>query len=105
MNQLKLLIAGLAALSLVSCTAMTGKSAGRNVDDASITTAVKAKLATSHVTSLTRIGVDTDNGVVYLNGIVPTSAEKSEAARVADSVSGVRKVVNNLQIEPSGTSS
>ena len=105
MKQFRLLIAGLAALSLVSCTAMTGKSAGRNVDDASITTAVKTKLATEHVSSLSRIDVDTDNGVVYLNGVVPTSAEKSQAARVADSVGGVRKVVNNLQVQPSGASS
>src|SRR4030095_3143978 len=58
-------------LLLSSCTAMTGKTAGQNVDDATITPSVKAKLATQEAAStLTRVGVNTDRGIVHLDGIV-----------------------------------
>lgn len=87
------------ALAFVGCTAMTGKTAGRNVDDAAITTAVKAKLAKAELSSITRIGVDTDNGIVYLNGVVPDQHTKRRAQEIADSVDGVRRVVNNLQAQ------
>ena len=86
-------------LSVVGCTALTGKTAGQNVDDATITTEVKSKLAADRVSSLTRIDVDTDLGTVYLNGAVENSAAKSRAEDLARQVSGVRKVVNNLQVQ------
>jgi osmotically-inducible protein OsmY len=86
-------------LATVGCTALTGKTAGQNVDDATITTEVKSKLAADRISSLTRIDVDTDLGTVYLNGNVENSAAKTRAADLARQVSGVRTVVNNLQVQ------
>ncbi len=83
--------------SLAACTAMTGESAGRNIDDASITAAVKTKLAAEHATTLTSVDVDTVKGTVYLTGTVPDHASKEQAGNVAYRVSGVTRVVNNLQ--------
>jgi osmotically-inducible protein OsmY len=51
------------------------------------------------VSSLTRIDVDTNGGVVYLNGTVESTFQKDRAADIARQVSGARKVVNNLQIQ------
>jgi len=97
----------LAVLALVfsmgGCQAMTGKTAGRNVDDATITGSVKSKLAADKVSSLTRIDVDTNNGVVSLNGVVESPEQKSRAAQIAEDTKGVTRVVNNLQVQRSRT--
>jgi hyperosmotically inducible protein len=86
-------------LLLSSCTALTGKTASQNVDDATITASVKTKLATQEAASmLTRIGVSTDRGIVHLDGLVPKAEMKQQAADLAQQVGGVRRVVNNLQI-------
>ena len=81
------------------CTAMTGESLGQNVDDTTITTTVKSKLALEKASSLTRVGVDTVKGVVHLTGVVENAAAKNRAEEVVRSVGGVRGVVNNLQIQ------
>jgi hyperosmotically inducible periplasmic protein len=86
---------------LNGCVALTGKTAGRNVDDATITASVKTKLAAERAATLTSVDVDTNQGVVYLNGVVESVAMKQHAAEVAQQVAGVTKVVNNLQIQAS----
>ena len=86
-------------LSAAGCTAMTGETAGQNVDDSTITASVKTKLAADKIGSLTRIDVDTTRQVVSLNGIVDSSEQKARAEQLASQVSGVKKVNNNLQIQ------
>ena len=81
------------------CTSMTGKTAGENVDDASITTQVKTKLAAEKVATLTKVDVDTNKGTVYLTGNVENAAIKARATEIARAVSGVREVVNNLTVQ------
>jgi len=68
------------------------------VDDAAITTAVKAKLAADKIKTLVRVSVDTVEGVVTLTGTVETANEKKHAQDIARGAKGVSKVVNNLQI-------
>jgi hyperosmotically inducible protein len=84
---------------LAACQSSTGKTLGENIDDAGITTAVKAKLAAEKVSTLTRIDVDTNQGVVALNGTVKTVEDKVRAEQIARQVKGVRDVVNNLRIQ------
>jgi hyperosmotically inducible protein len=81
------------------CTSMTGKTAGQNVDDASITASVKTKLAAEKPATLTKVDVDTNKGTVYLTGNVETPAIKERATELARQVSGVREVVNNLKVQ------
>ena len=81
------------------CTSMTGKSAGQNVDDATITASVKTKLAAEKPATLTKVDVDTNKGTVYLTGNVQTVAIKDRATELARQVAGVREVVNNLKIQ------
>jgi hyperosmotically inducible periplasmic protein len=80
----------------------------RSASDTTITTAVKNKLAADPTTSAARINVDTSNGIVTLSGKVPTTAERSEAERIARNTQGVTQVVNNISAEqgaggPGGT--
>jgi osmotically-inducible protein OsmY len=81
---------------MADCMFLTGKTLRENFDDGSVTTSGKAKLAADEATSLTRIGVQTVQGVVHLTGIVETEAMKEHAAEIARQVRGVRSVVNNL---------
>ena len=86
------------ALGLAGCAATTGRTAGRHIDDASISTSVKAKLAKDEsARTLTSVDVDTVNGTVYLSGVVPNQAAKEKAGNLARQVDGAERVVNNLQ--------
>jgi len=82
----------------VGCQTLTGKSAGTNIDDATITASVKAKLVADKPTNLTRVDVDTNHGTVYLNGSVESAEQKVRAEHLAWQASGVKSVVNNLQV-------
>src|ERR1700742_1793603 len=71
------------------------------VKDSAITTKVKAKLAAKHLSTLTRIKVDTDeNGVVWLSGRAPTQDASDLAAMIAKNTEGVNSVHNNIAVEP-----
>lgn len=85
-------------LLLGGCQATTGKTAGENVDDATVTASVKAKLVSDRIANLTRVDVDTNNGTVYLNGTVNSVEEKVQAEQIARGVEGVKDVINNLRI-------
>lgn len=84
---------------VAGCTSATGKGAGTNIDDATVTASVKAKLVGEKASNLTRVDVDTNNGTVYLNGTVESAEQKSKAEQLAWQASGVKTVVNNLQIQ------
>jgi len=84
---------------LNGCQAVTGQTLGENIDDTTITTTVKTKLAAERGSTLTRVSVDTNRGVVQLSGVVASSADRALAERVTRSVGGVKSVVNNLQIQ------
>ncbi len=86
-------------LATAACQSMTGKSAGTNVDDATITASVKSKLVAEKAGNLTRVDVDTNNGTVYLNGTVESPEQKSRAEQLAWQAKGVKSVVNNLQVQ------
>lgn len=81
------------------CQALTGRTVGENIDDAAITASVKTKLVADKATNLTRVDVDTNNKIVYLNGTVESTEQKARAEQLASQVNGVRNVVNNLQVQ------
>jgi osmotically-inducible protein OsmY len=88
----------IAVLLMASCQATTGRSAGRNVDDAALTASVNAALVADKPSNFTRIDVDTTNGVVALNGTVETAEQRARAEQLARRVDGVKRVQNNLQV-------
>lgn len=68
------------------------------IDDATILTAVKTKLTGDPQVNPLNVEVDVQDGVVYLNGRVEQAADKAEAERLAESVDGVVRVENNLEV-------
>ena len=83
---------------MTGCQALTGATLGENIDDGTLTSYVKTKLAEDRLVTLTRVGVETNNGVVYLTGEVETAEQRSHIGSLASQVKGVKRVVNNLQV-------
>ncbi len=86
------------ALGVGACR--TTQSAGRQIDDAGIKIAVKAKLAKDvRFSTLTNIEVNSTNGVVTLAGQVRSEQDRVAAGDLARTIDGVVKVNNELQVE------
>lgn len=86
-------------LMLAGCQAITGDTLGQNIDDTTITTTVKGKLAADKGSSVTRVQVDTNRGVVALTGTVESAADRARAEQITRTVGGVKGVANNLQVQ------
>jgi hyperosmotically inducible protein len=95
-----LLVIGSLAGSVAACDWITGReSAGDYVDDASITTSVKAKIASdAGLGTATQVSVETMQGVVQLSGFVDKADQKTKAERLARDVKGVHGVRNNIVV-------
>jgi hyperosmotically inducible periplasmic protein len=101
-NVLSLMIAGVVgATTVVGCAVTREQSTvGEYVDDASITTQVKAKFADDPTVSAMAISVETLRGTVQLSGFAKTAAERSQAEAIASRVKGVKAVRNNIVLRP-----
>ncbi len=87
---------------VTGCAVTSGKeSAGEYVDDATITTRVKAIYAKDSDVSAMRISVKTMEGKVMLSGTAKSQAEKDKAESVAKGVSGVKSVQNDIVVDSS----
>lgn len=70
----------------------------QNIDDATLTAKVKAKMIADGRVSATRVNVDSLGGVVTLKGEVPTPQEKNAAEEIAKTVEGVKRVSNEITV-------
>jgi hyperosmotically inducible periplasmic protein len=93
------LLAAACAAALVGCAApRPNESAGEALDDAAITSKVKAALVVDPQTKARDIHVTTYRGVVQLSGFVASKAESEDARRIAMETAGVHHVNDELQI-------
>lgn len=69
-----------------------------DLTDAKITTVITTRFLFNSEVGGTDIDVDTDKGVVTLNGTVGSDAEKQLAVKIAKNAEDVRDVVDNLTI-------
>ena len=70
--------------------------AGQAIDDAAITTSVKARYLADDLLKGHEISVETNHGVVMLTGKVQNDAAKEKATDIARAVDGVVSVNNEL---------
>ena len=85
--------------SLAACEAISGReTVGEYVDDATITTKVKAAMFDDSLLKVMQIGVETMQNVVQLSGFVDSEQTKARAGERARSVEGVREVKNDLVV-------
>ena len=99
-NWLRSILVALAlTTSLAACAAISGReTAGEYVDDATITTKVKAALFDDPGVKSMQISVETMQNVVQLSGFVDSAQTKARAGELARSVTGVREVKNDLVV-------
>lgn len=99
-----ILSAALLAVALVTtsgCAVVRDQqTVGSYVDDAAITTRVKARLAKDEHVSALAIGVESLRGTVQLSGFARSAAERATAERLARDVSGVVEVKNDIIVRP-----
>ena len=96
-------LATLTGLTLLStgCAVVRGQeTVGAYVDDAAITTAIKAKFVDDKVVSAASISVETLNGIVQLSGFAKSADEKSQAEQIARASKNVRSVRNDIVVRP-----
>ena len=79
--------------------AEAGMTAGQYIDDATLTTKVKTALLSDSVTSLFKISVTSNKGLVTLNGTVDKASTIEHAIKLAMAVPGVREVKAELSLK------
>ncbi len=91
----------IAAITSTGCAVVRDQqSVGAYVDDATITTRVKARFADDPKVSAMAIQVETLKGTVQLSGFAKSSGERSSAETIAKAVPGVTRVINDIAVRP-----
>jgi hyperosmotically inducible protein len=101
MRQSTLVSATITLFVLLIGVGACGKTIAETIDDATITTRVKAALLNDPDVGALRIVVDTSRGVVTLSGAIKTRAEESKAIQLARRTPGVMDVKSRLQVQGS----
>ena len=98
---LAIAVSAVALLTASGCAVTRGQeTVGAYVDDAAITTAVKAKMVENKQVDAAAIKVETLNGTVMLSGFAKNSLEKSTAENIARDTKGVKSVRNEIAVRP-----
>lgn len=94
-------IAAAALLSTAGCAVTRGQeTVGAYIDDAAITSNVKARFVESKDVSAAAISVETLNGTVMLSGFAKDFTEKVKAGEIARGINGVKLVKNEIAVRP-----
>ena len=94
-------LVGATIIGATGCSvARNQQTVGSYVDDAGITTAVKAKFAEDKNVAATSISVETLKGTVQLSGFAKSEAEKARAGEIARTTKHVREVRNSIVVRP-----
>ena len=97
----KIFAIGTLFLCIISgCETIRQKASGPEFEDAKLTAIIKADLAKEDTASVQTISVKVDKGVATLKGTVNSAEKKAKAEQITSKVSGVKTVVNNLEIKP-----
>lgn len=90
-----------ASLVVIAGCASTAKQEGTGeyVDDAVITTKVKAEIFNEPTLKSSEINVETFKGVVQLSGFVSSNANIDKAVSITRSVKGVISVKNDMRLK------
>jgi hyperosmotically inducible periplasmic protein len=95
------IITGVALLAATGCAVVRDQSTvGEYIDDATITTQVKARMLNNPDVAGTSISVETLNGTVMLSGFAKNATEKATAEQIARGVNGVKAVKNEIAVRP-----
>ncbi len=90
------------ALSLAAMLVLSAAGCARvdPLEDMRIEAEAKARLVAEKDANLTRLGVHSVNGTVYLTGAVESADQRARADALVREVRGVRRVVDRLDVTP-----
>lgn len=89
-----------AVVLTLSLSPVSAQVADQPLSDLSISDAIEDELMLDPAVPANRIDVQTEDGVVTLTGTVSNILAQERAARIAETVKGVRAVVNNIEVQP-----
>jgi hyperosmotically inducible periplasmic protein len=93
------ILAGVIAFASAGCAVVRDQqTVGAYVDDAAITTAVKARFVEDKSVDAAAISVETLNGTVQLSGFAKSDKERTQAETIARQVKGVKNVRNAILV-------
>jgi osmotically-inducible protein OsmY len=94
------LLAAFALTTLAGCASTANKeSTGQYMDDTAITTKVKSAILNDPALKSAEINVETFKGRVQLSGFVSSRTSIDRAVQVAQGVSGVSSVANDMRVK------
>lgn len=96
----KLFLPAVLAAGLLACAGTeTSQSTGEYIDDTAITSKVKSKLLRDDDVSGLSVEVETYRGTVQLSGFVNSADERRRAEELAEEVTGVKNVRNDIRVK------
>ena len=94
-------VAAVVLFAASGCAVTRGQeTVGAYVDDAAITTSVKARFVDNPDVDASSIKVETLKGTVMLSGFAKNTKERTTAENIAMKVSGVKQVKNEISVRP-----
>ena len=88
------------ALFAAGCGSTSSRSStGEYIDDSTITTKVKTAIFNEPTLKVLQINVETYKSVVQLSGFASSSTDIGTASKVAQSVTGVKSVKNDMRLK------
>ena len=93
----KLLVSTIMSVALITALGCSNwnRMTPKSLDNATTATEIKKNLLADH---LTGVDVDVNEGVVTLAGHLPTAADRQKAYDDAAKVTGVKTVVNHIDV-------
>jgi len=99
-TRVSILFAAVSLTALAGCaSSQKQESTGQYVDDTAITTKVKAAILNEPTLKSAEINVETFKGRVQLSGFVSSRANIDRAVVIAQGVSGVTSVANDMRVK------
>ena len=100
LKRISTIFAALAIATTLGCAATAkSESTGQYVDDTAITAKVKKDIFDEPTLKSAEINVETFKGVVQLSGFVASPASIATASKVAQNVTGVKSVKNDMRVK------
>jgi osmotically-inducible protein OsmY len=97
---LRIVMSALFLIAVINCAAsQKTESTGEYLDDSVITAKIKALIAKDENLKAFQISVETFRGVVQLAGFVDGQTTIDRAGQIAQSVTGVKSVKNNITLK------
>jgi hypothetical protein len=85
-------------LVVLAISLSLGVGCAKKLDDAKMSSDIQSRFSQDSGLASKQLTVQSNNGVVTLTGTVDNEAQREAAARQAAAVSGVKTVINNLQV-------